>query len=122
MPTPSPARPDVTPSWRSRLKLRPGAWPGLLTLLSVLAVLMGQQPPLLDQGTRVTAGSVAPALPDVRPAPQPTPGPALLTGTPPEPFRVACVPGAAYAPARRWTAPSLPRTLALLGRRQTDGG
>lgn len=123
MPQPSPARPDVTPCWRSRLGLsRLVAWPGLLTLLSVLAVLLGGQPPVTEPGSRVTAGSVAPALPEIRPAPQPTPGPALLPAAAPEPFRVARMSGAAHTAARRWTAPHLPRTLALLGRRQTDGG
>lgn len=123
MPQPAPDRPDVTPHWRSRLRtLRPGTWPGLLTLLSVLAVVLGQHPPVSEPSSRVTAGSVAPALPEARPAPQPTPGPALLAGRPPEPFRVARVPDEIQAPVRRWAAPHLPRTLALLGRRQTDGG
>lgn len=108
----------MTPPWRSRLL----AWPGLLTLLSVLAVLLGHQPPVSDQGTRVTAGSVAPALPELRPAPQPTPNPALGAAPPPEPFRV--VGGAAKAAQAlpEWTAPVRKRSLALLGRRQTDGG
>ncbi|MEF2280024.1 hypothetical protein V3W47_17155 [Deinococcus sp. YIM 134068] len=108
----------MTPPWRSRV----AAWPGLLTLLSVLAVLLGHQPPVTDSGARVTAGSVAPALPELRPAPQPTPGPALLTATPPEPFRV---PGRADRVGDLipiWTAPLPKRSLALLGRRQTDGG
>lgn len=66
-----PPRSTVTPPWRSRLL----AWPGVLTLLSVLAVLLGHHPPMPDQGPRATAGTVAPALPELRPAPQPTPRP-----------------------------------------------
>ncbi|WP_246580238.1 hypothetical protein [Deinococcus aestuarii] len=120
MPTPEPvpARLPVTPPWRSRL----AAWPGVLTLLSVLAVLLGHQPPVMDQGSRVTAGSVAPALPEWRPAPQPTPGPALGAAPPPEPFRMPG--GADPAPNRLpvWTVSPPKRSLALLGRRQTDGG
>ncbi|WP_026332294.1 hypothetical protein [Deinococcus apachensis] len=115
---PSPTRPNATPLRWSRAL----AWPGMLTLLSVLAVLLGHQPPVTDGGPRVTAGNVAPVLPEVRPAPQPTPGPALSAAPPPEPFRAAGERSRAAAPVPAWTAPSLPRTLALLGRRQTDGG
>lgn len=115
---PPPIRPDVTPlRWPRAL-----AWPGMLTLLSVLAVLLGHQPSVTDGGPRVTAGNVAPVLPEVRPAPQPSPGPALSAAPPPEPFRVAGERGRVAGPVPIWTAPSLPRTLALLGRRQTDGG
>ena len=115
---PSPTRPDVTPPRRSRAL----AWPGMLTLLSVLAVLLGHQPPVVDGGPRVTAGSVAPALPEVRPAPQPTPGPALSAAPPPQPFQPAGLRAASPARLPGWTPPLLPRSLALLGRRQTDGG
>ncbi|WP_245872896.1 hypothetical protein [Deinococcus planocerae] len=120
MPTPEPVptRPHVTPPWRSRLL----AWPGVLTLLSVLAVLLGHQPPVMDPGPRVTAGPVAPALPELRPAPQPTPGPALGAVPPPEPFRVPGGADEAHDRLPVWTAPSPKRSLALLGRRQTDGG
>ncbi|GAA5532686.1 hypothetical protein [Deinococcus aluminii] len=114
----SPVRPDVTLLRRSRLL----AWPGVLTLLSVLAVVLGHQPHVTDPGQRVTAGSVAPALPEVRPAPQPTPGPLLLTAAPPEPFRLAHLSAQAPVPVPAWTPPTLPRSLAWLGRRQTDGG
>lgn len=117
-PEPSPTRPDVTPPRRSRVL----AWPGMLTLLSVLAVLLGHQPPVLDGGPRVTASSVVPALPEVRPAPQPSPSPALTPAPPPEPFRVAGVRGSVRLLVPAWRAPTFPRSLALLGRRQTDGG
>jgi len=94
----------------------------MLTLLSLLAVVLGQQPPVADPGPRVTAGSVAPALPELRPAPTPTPGPALLAAPPPAAVWVAPLAQPSPATAPRWAAPHLPRTLALLGRRQTDGG
>lgn len=134
MPQPSPTPPDVTPPRRSRLAARLprplraalgtrlGTWPGVLTLLSVLAVLLGQQPPVTDPGLRVTAGSVAPVLPELRPAPAPAPGPALLAASPPAPVWVAPLARPSPAAAPRWAAPHLPRSLALLGRRQTDGG
>ncbi|EYB69830.1 hypothetical protein DEIPH_ctg001orf0047 [Deinococcus phoenicis] len=108
----------MTPPRWSRLL----AWPGMLTLLSVLAVLLGHHPQVTDPGARMTAGSVAPALPEARPAPQPSPGPAVLAATPPEPFRLPSLRGVAPAPLLAWTSPVLPRSLALLGRRQTDGG
>lgn len=99
------------------------AWPGLLTLLSLLAVLLGHQPqPGEGTGTRLTAGNVAPTLPEVRPAPQPLPGPGLLAGTPPEPVRPPGLQTGLNTGRTLWTAPHLPQTLALLGRRQTDGG
>ncbi|MBB5232800.1 hypothetical protein [Deinococcus budaensis] len=131
MSQPSPTRSDVTPPWRSRLAARllprlPGSlggWPGLLTLLSVLAVWLGQQPPVAaDAGPRVTAGAQAPVVPELRPAPTPTPGPALLTAPPPAAVWAAPLAPPSPAGAPRWAAPHLPRTLALLGRRQTDGG
>ncbi|WP_034384053.1 hypothetical protein [Deinococcus sp. YIM 77859] len=115
---PPPFRPDVTPLRRSHLL----AWPGVLTLLSVLAVLLGSPQPVADQGPRVTAGNVAPALPEVRPAPQPMPGPLLLTAAPPEPFGLVRVALAAAVALPAWSSPTPLRSLALLGRRQTDGG
>ncbi|BDP41470.1 hypothetical protein DAETH_14390 [Deinococcus aetherius] len=120
MPTPEPVPPrsTVTPPWRSRLL----AWPGVLTLLSVLAVLLGHHPPMPDQGPRATAGTVAPALPELRPAPQPTPAPALSAASPPEPFRVAERADRALGHLPIWAPPLPERSLALLGRRQTDGG
>ncbi|TDE87241.1 hypothetical protein [Deinococcus sp. S9] len=113
-----PVRPPVTPFWHSRLL----AWPGMLTLLSVLAVLLGHQPHPMDQGPRVTASPVAPTLPEMQPAPQATPGPLLLAAATPEPFRLKNLPAALSVPVPVWTAPTLARSLALLGRRQTDGG
>ncbi|SMB93505.1 hypothetical protein [Deinococcus hopiensis] len=119
MPQPSLPRSPALSLWRARLL----AWPGTLMLLSVLAVLLGQQLHLGDGvGPRITAGSVAPALPEVRPTPQPLPGPGLLAGTPPEPLRLPRLHTEPKAGQVLWTAPHLPRTLALLGRRQTDGG
>ncbi|GAA5512963.1 hypothetical protein Dcar01_01687 [Deinococcus carri] len=117
-PQPAPPHPDATPLWRAHLL----AWPGMLTLLSVLAVLLGHQPPVTDQGARLTAGNVAPALPEARPAPPPSPGPALLAAAPPEAVWLTPLSAEVPAPVPLWTAPTLPRTLALLGRRQTDGG
>ena len=95
----------------------------MLTMLSVLAVLLGHQPPPNDPaGTRLTAGNVAPALPEVRPAPLPLPGPGLLAGTSPEPVQLPDLRVQVSERQPAWTPPELPRTLALLGRRQTDGG
>lgn len=123
MPQPTDPRPKLPPltGWAARLR----AWPGLLTLLSVLAVVVGQQAPAPAEGTsgpRVAAAPAAPALPELRAAPAPTPAPGLLTAPPPEPLWAPAQAQRRAAPATRWTAPSLPRSLALLGRRQTDGG
>ncbi|MPY65532.1 hypothetical protein F8S09_02335 [Deinococcus sp. SDU3-2] len=98
----------------------------MLTLLSVLAVLLGQQAPAPAEGTsgpRVAAAPVAPALPELRPAPAPAPAsPGLLAGTPPAPLWTPPQARRRSGPVAVWTAPAQPPSLALLGRRQTDGG
>ena len=119
MPKPPLPRLSSLPLWRARLL----AWPGTLMLLSLLAMLLGHQPPP-EGGTnaRLTAGNVAPALPEVRPAPQPLPGPGLLAGTSPEPVQLPDFRVQVGERQPAWTPPELPRTLALLGRWQIDGG
>lgn len=120
-PEPRPSLPPAT-GWAARLR----AWPGMLTLLSVLAVLLGQQAPAPAEGmpgSRMAAAPVAPALPELRPAPTPAPAwPNLLAGTPPAPLWTLPQAGRRAAPLPVWTAPTLSPSLALLGRRQTDGG
>lgn len=118
---PPPSLPSLT-GWAAGLR----AWPGLLTLLSVLAVLLGQQAPAPAAGTsgpRVAAAPVAPALPELRPAPAPAPAwPNLLAGTPPAPRWTPPQARRRLGPVAFWTALAQPPSLALLGRRQTDGG
>ena len=104
-------------SWRARLL----AWPGALTFLSLLAVLLGAQQHPPDPQPRLTAAPVAPALPEVRPLPGPA-APVPLPGAPAtEPFRVV------LPPAERlgvwWAWSFVPRALTLVwwGRQQTDG-
>lgn len=120
MPQPPPSpRPAVTPPWCSALR----AWPGVLTLLSVLAVVLGHPTHTADgSGPRLTASNVTPTLPELRPAPQPAPGPGLLAAIPPEPPRPPGIRGPVPLPVPAWVSPTPPRSLALLGRRQTDGG
>lgn len=124
MSQPPAPRPHLTRLTRWWAWLR--AWPGLLTLLSVLAVLLGQQAPAPAEGTpgsRVAAAPVAPALPELRPAPAPAPAwPNLLAGTPTAPLWTPPQARRRAASVPVWTAPAHPPSLALLGRRQTDGG
>ncbi|ANE43562.1 hypothetical protein [Deinococcus puniceus] len=98
------------------------AWPGLLTVLSVLAVLLGSPPPSPDAGARMSAGSVAPVLPELRPAPQPSPGSPTLTPAAAEPFRLPRAPYGVVAALPEWEEPLLKLDLNVLGRRQIDGG
>ncbi|WP_051363527.1 hypothetical protein [Deinococcus murrayi] len=116
-------RPLSLRGWGAALR----AWPGVLTLLSVLAVLLGQQAPAPAEGgsgPRVAAVPVAPALPEFRAAPAPAPaGPGgLPLGTPPAPRWQPPPQWAGTAPPRAEGAFRRPLSLALLGRRQTDGG
>ncbi|UQN06088.1 hypothetical protein [Deinococcus sp. QL22] len=98
------------------------AWPGLLTLLSVLAVLLGSPPPTPEAGARISAGSVAPVLPELRPTPQPSPGSPTLTPAPAEPVVLPRAPYAGAVALPVWDAPLYRIDLTVLGRRQTDGG
>ncbi|MFD2610696.1 hypothetical protein ACFSR9_14835 [Deinococcus taklimakanensis] len=103
---------------RSRLL----ALPGVLTFLSVLAVLLGTQPPAHDTQPRFTAGSVTPALPELRAAPQPAPVVPLLAAPPPEVFRTLPRLSGVQRKLPRWDAPPWTPDLHALGRQQTDGG
>lgn len=116
-PIPTPTR--LTRSWRSRL----GLWPGLLTLLSVLAVALGMPVhPAEGNGQRLSASNVAPALPEVRAMPQPGPGVPVLTPPPPaETFRAVRAPGSRQSVRWTWSQPAPLSDLTVLGRRQTDG-
>lgn len=98
------------------------ALPGVLTLLSALAVLLGTPPPAHPPQPRITALASAPGLPELRAAPLP-PLPAPLPGAPP-PAVWAMPPRAdlrvfSFA---LWTPPAPRPALAWWGRRQTDGG
>ncbi|MDV6373929.1 hypothetical protein [Deinococcus arenicola] len=111
--------PTPTPNWLARIS----AWPGVLTLLSVLAVVLGApvRPP--EVGPRLSASNVAPALPEVRTAPQP--GPSVVVLTPPpaaEPFRLARKQAGTQITRWHWQQPAPLSDLNVLGRRQTDGG
>lgn len=95
----------------------------MLTLLSVLAVVLGTpvRPP--DAGPRLSAGNVAPPLPELRTAPQPGPSVPVLTPPPPaEPFQVSRTKEAGRETSWSWTQPAPLSDLNVLGRRQTDGG
>lgn len=98
------------------------ALPGVLTLLSVLAVILGSPPQAHQTQPRMTAGSVAPSLPELRPAPQPAPVVPLPAAPPPEPYQLPAVALGTSAPIWHWTAPRWAPDLAWLGRLQTDGG
>lgn len=108
----------LSPTWQARL----AALPGALTLLSLLAVLLGTHAPTHGPEPRPTAGAAAPALPELRPAPLlPAPG-SLLASAPPEaPLSVGRV-EILTAPAPHWAAPVRKPDLLALGRQQTDGG
>ena len=110
--------PLISPLWQARL----AAWPGLLTLLSVLAVLLATPAPTPEGTPRLSAGTVAPALPELRAAPQSAPTAPLLTPPAPEPFRLAQPRQENVLLVRHWVDPFLPLDLSTLGRLQTDGG
>ena len=115
--SPRSARLRLSPTWQARL----AALPGALTLLSLLAVLLGTHPPTHDPGPRPTAGAAAPALPELRPAPLP-PAPApLLASAPPDAPRPVRAQQTFVALAQRWAAPLRKADLLTLGRQQTDG-
>ncbi|WP_019008749.1 hypothetical protein [Deinococcus aquatilis] len=97
------------------------AWPGALTLLSVLAVLLGSPPHLPDAAARMSAGSIAPVLPELRPAPQPSAGAPTLMPAPAEPFVLPRAPYGVVAALAAWEEPLQRVDLNMLGRRQTDG-
>ncbi len=118
-PSPTPAPTWLTRPWLSRLR----AWPGVLTLLSVLAVVLGTpvRPP--EVGQRLNASNVAPALPEVRAAPQPGLGVPVLTPPPPaERFWLVREQTGAQVVSWSWQQPPPLSDLDVLGRRQTDGG
>ncbi|GGO22850.1 hypothetical protein [Deinococcus humi] len=118
-PSPTPAPTWLTRPWLSRLR----TWPGVLTLLSVLAVVLGTpvRPP--EVGQRLSASNVAPALPEVRAAPQPGAGVSVLMPPPPaETFRVGQEHKEAQVVGWSWQQPAPLSDLNVLGRRQTDGG
>ncbi|MDB5044522.1 MAG: hypothetical protein JWQ08_572 [Deinococcus sp.] len=94
----------------------------MLTLLSVLAVLMGSPPQVSGAAPKMSAGTVAPVLPELRPAPQPSAGAPTLTPAPAEPFVLPQAPYGKAALLLAWEEPMLRVDLNVLGRRQTDGG
>lgn len=95
----------------------------MLTLLSVLAVVLGApvRPP--EVGQRLSASNVAPALPEVRAMPQPGPGLTVLTPPPPaEALRLVRQQTGRRTIRWNWRQPAPLSDLNVLGRRQTDGG
>ncbi|GGK32847.1 hypothetical protein GCM10008955_28500 [Deinococcus malanensis] len=108
----------LPPQWQTRLI----ALPGVLTLLSVLAVILGTPVSTVDASQRMTTGSVSPGLPELRPAPQPVPTTPLPASPPPEPWRLSrgqhTRTQVRVAPVSWQPRPDLTRW----GRQQTDGG
>lgn len=95
----------------------------MLTVLSVLAVVLGTpvRPP--EVGQRPSASSVAPALPEVRAMPQPGPSVSVLTPPPPaESLRLVREQTGNAVEGWNWQQPPPLSDLNVLGRRQTDGG
>ncbi|PTA69811.1 hypothetical protein C8263_02020 [Deinococcus arcticus] len=106
-------------TWRPAAR----AWPGVVSLLSLLAVLLGAAPPPPpDSGGLSAAGRVTSALPELRPAPAPGAPVPMTAGTPPEPVWLPPVPPAPAPAAPVWDMPARRPGLSELGRRQTDGG
>ncbi|WP_229779246.1 hypothetical protein [Deinococcus knuensis] len=105
-------------AWQVRLH----AWPGVLTLMSVLAVLLGAPVPAPDLGARVSAGRFTPALPEARPAPSPVTPVPFPPAPAPEPYRLPVSRLLALARPWVWPAPLAGPDLSVLGRRQSDGG
>lgn len=95
----------------------------MLTLLSVLAVVLGTpvRPP--EVGQRLSASNVAPAVPEMRAMPQPGPGVPVLTPPPPA-ASLRLVREQTGSPVKGWSwqQPAPLSDLNVLGRRQTDGG
>ncbi|MFC4639339.1 hypothetical protein [Deinococcus hohokamensis] len=113
-----PPTPPHWPQWQARLI----ALPGVLTLLSVLAVILGAPAPSVDATPRITSGSVTPGLPELRPAPQPAPLTPLPAPPAPEPWRLNRSPELTRRTLTR-AEPWRPRPdLIVWGRQQTDGG
>lgn len=110
--------PRLSPAWHSRL----AALPGALTLLSLLAVLLGTHPPAHEPGTRPTAGAAAPALPELRPTPLPPAPTPLLAAAPPDPVPTPRTERAGPLAAPHRSVPGRKPDLLALGRQQTDGG
>ncbi len=109
----------ITPQlWQARV----AAWPGLLTLLSVLAVMMGTPARVPEQAPRLIAGTVTPLTPELRAAPQPAPGVPLLAPPPPVPEWARRPPLLAQRVFWTWSPHLRPLDLTALGRQQTDGG
>ncbi|WP_295823460.1 hypothetical protein [uncultured Deinococcus sp.] len=108
----------IPPTWHARLS----AWPGLLTVLSVLAVMLGTPARVPEQAPRLTAGTVTPLTPELRAVPQPSPGVPVLP--PPAPLPEWAGPTVLMAAlcTAMWGVQAQRPDLTVLGRRQTDGG
>ncbi|GGK90043.1 hypothetical protein [Deinococcus radiotolerans] len=95
--------------------------PGLFPLLPLLAVVLGQPWNVPDAG-RWAAGNIAPALPELRPAPPPGAPVPFVAGDAPRPLVVPPAPPRGSVPLPVWSEPGGPPRLSVLGRRQSDGG
>ncbi|ADV67702.1 hypothetical protein [Deinococcus maricopensis] len=108
--------------WIEQLRVRAGAYGGLLAALPFLLALLGWTAATHDP-TRPVLAAGAPAAPELRAAPpSPTGGGVLLDVALPA---RAPLPRPTFTRAGRaqgTAAPRAARTLAELGRRQTDGG
>jgi hypothetical protein len=95
--------------------------PGLFPLLPLLAVVLGQ-PWTAPEPGRWAAGNVAPALPELRPAPPPGPPVPLLAGDAPRPVALPPKQARVALALPEWAEPGVRPVLSVLGRRQSDGG
>lgn len=94
----------------------------MLTFLGLLAVLLGWQAPQPPPAPKVTAGSLTPAVPELRPLPAPA-SPVPLPGQPPPPpFRITLTPQERLAHPLNWNDAPRDTGLSWWGRRQSDGG
>lgn len=95
--------------------------PGLFPLLPLLAVALGQPWNVPEPG-RWAAGNVAPALPELRPAPPPGSPVPLLAGDAPRPVALPPAQARFTLALPVWAEPRVRPALSVLGRRQSDGG
>ncbi|GGN29238.1 hypothetical protein [Deinococcus daejeonensis] len=95
--------------------------PGLFPLLPLLAVALGQPWNVPEPG-RWAAGNVAPALPELRPAPPPGSPVPLLAGDAPRPVALPPAQARFMLALPVWAEPRVRPALSVLGRRQSDGG
>ncbi len=118
---PIPDLPPLSPS--ERPLVRAGPWTTLVALVGMLAVLLGVQASRFEPARTLTASAHTVPLPEFRAV---TPLPAPATGTPPAlppPPQAQVQREASVRPSVAPAGPDARRpSLALLGRRQAEGG